>query len=279
MPTRPPRNEELGLLGRPAPERILNLNEDSRRAGQPVIVTEPIGGPWVNNRKWGDSFRSAFPAGAGQRNGVAALDFTPGPPRVYTVGMLRALTAIASGNCDVRAIITYGVGAVQNSLVCDWISGCHLSLLASYIKVDCITYAPDADAAYSVGATDYLDVSAAFGAGSHGHGPPITYTEPVRELAHSGNLHIIPPEFARAFTLRWYDQATGLVGNNRSETLTSVYAQCVGNGAVADLVSVDSCQFANNSDGMLLPGGTRAVNIVNSSGSTIEYIVQWLLSV
>lgn len=242
-----------------------------------AYIEEPHEGDWANNNEWGNSFSGLMPGAAGIQKNVAALNSTPGPPRVYTVQLFRNdINSLA--NSDVRAVVTYGVGAVNNSFLVDWLHGVQFSLVANYIRVDFVTYAPAAADPYSVTA-DPLLLAASFGAGSVPGRSIVTLTEPTVVIPGSGGTQSYPvPDFARAFLPSLVNVAAGF---NSPTVATSIFAICFSGGASLQLAARDLQIFNGGlaATGFPIPGGTSFVRIVNNSGLASQQVtMQWFLS-
>lgn len=247
---------------------------------EPVLILEPSKGDWLNNNNWGNSHRGPIPAAAGVEIGVAELRETPGPPRVYTVQLFRTIVHTDENNADVRAKVSYGVGGVRNSFQLDWVTGMQFSLLASYVKLDAVTYRPQEYNDYLASGSEQLTIAAAFGAGAIAHGPPILYTEPAFLLLAGGDRFIDVPQFARAVIVRTYKNGAIVTANNNPATTTNISLQFFAGDSTAALQAVDAQIFASAVDGIPLPGGTRQVDVVNLNTMGNDYFVsvQWVLS-
>lgn len=252
---------------------------------QPI---EPLKGYWIGNRMWGDQYQGPLPSAAGTTIGVTELPNTPGPPRVYSFQLFRNddPNPAVQANADVRAVITYGVGAKQNSFLCDWLHGVQVSLLASYCRVDALTYAPldptSTGYGYGVVGDSQIILGAALGAGTPANPIPLTYTEPAFDSVGAGSSNIFAvPDFARQVIVRGTPYTGG--GSNFQDPAVAsniLILFAAGSGRNIWIADASLSAGGNGSQGIVLPGGTRFIQILNNNGGPTgsrRISVTWLL--
>lgn len=110
-----------------------------------VHVLEPLEGDWQSNPSWGQSWTA--PAGVvglgaeGAVQPIGRLDRTPGPPKVYTISLLRFggwATGTPGDFPFLRARFTVGLGGQNRVFEIDWHHGTQISLPASTISVEAV---------------------------------------------------------------------------------------------------------------------------------------------
>lgn len=279
--------------------RPVQLDIDSQ--GKPlreIGIIEPLKGHWLNNNSWGDAYNGDFPLTYDKIIPIAELNDTPGPPRVYTVQLFRDMSAAEPLVAEVKARITYGVGAVRHTFDIDYLAGCQFSLVASYIKVEAITYSPVVNfnpaqplnylynPATAAGPTARLRIGASFGAYAVATQPKLTLSSAYDQSQATIAQYDIP-NFARAFIVRCSGvQAAGPnpVYGSVPTTLTGITAQ-ITNEVGAAYGIFDTCIFAGpaGTEGIPLPAGASRITvsaggIVAPAGNFSRY-VQWILAV
>lgn len=184
----------------------MGLLEDIARLvpGLRFRMVEPQSGHWSNNPAWGRNIVTRMPAVAGVAFSVGESPPSsfPGPPSMHTVQLFRGDTRTLT-NAEVKARVSYGVGGTNNEFFVDWATGAQFSLVASFVRIDAVTYNPNpiGGAVYN-GNNAELVLGATFGRGSLGHGPPLTLTEPLARIAPGNVLDLPVPDFARAVIVR-----------------------------------------------------------------------------
>lgn len=245
-----------------------------------VAVIEPDDGPWINNVNWGNQFKGQMPATAGEVRTVLKTGPLPGPPRLHTVQLFRDDTRSAQ-NADVRAKISYGVGGVNNSFLCDWVAGAQFGLVASDLQVDAVSMQPSLITPYDPSTAEII-LSATVGSGGVGHGPPIVLSEASQNLAAAASVDFDVPDFARAFTVRGIDTALG-AGVDRTNSnpafLTNVSASAFTVGAqILYFVDLQIFAGAAGAHGVPIPAGTSKIRILNQSANPWRISLSWMLS-
>jgi len=166
----------------------------------PLVETiESSRGPWQQAGKYGRAENYAFPRVLdGTPTLIFNMDRQPGPPRARTLHLFRSNALLAfTGNADVYAQITYGVGGVQNQAVLDWSRGGQISLVCDSVSVEAVAYAPQ-DQAYNPGAVGLRQILGAMLSheGTSQARPPTFTTEQVT-LSAGDNVSFVVPDFAR----------------------------------------------------------------------------------
>lgn len=266
-------------------------------------MVEPRSGYWTDNPAWGRTLQTVFPSAAGQQMSVASSDKFPGVPKMHTIQLWRGDDRSVR-NADVYARVSYGVGGSNNEFMLDWGAGAQFALVANSVRVDAVTYRPDGTQAYDGTGVPGVDpaplvIAATFGAGSIGHGPPLTLTEPNQEVSFAGGggipiaRNILVPDFARAFLVHSYNVgfagAATLRGNTDPNQPTYLSFQCTNN--IGSELAHGDCQVfagAAGAVGMPIPAGTMQIQIANETSlapaldpalnTNIRYTLQWVLS-
>ncbi len=169
-------------------------------AGLPLVQTiEPEKGPWSRAGAFGRLEKFDVPAAAGDITAIFSNDHIEGPPRARVVNLFRSDIELSHGaNSGFYARVTYGIGGVQNQFFCDWLAGGQFALVATTLRVEAVSYAPNAEAPYSH-ETGQVVLGAMLGIfGSPGGGAgPLTFTAPAVTLSHLETAIIAVPDFAR----------------------------------------------------------------------------------
>lgn len=228
-----------------------------------AVTIEPQAGPWKNNPAWGDRFRGPMPLEAGIQTQTFSGEQMPGPPRVQSVQLFRDDRPV-SQNCDFRAHVFYGIGAVQNEFFVDWLHGCQFSLVCNWVRVVAVTYAPNPAIPY-VGDDAQIEIAATVAEGAVSKGLPATFTE-SKEGSNPTAVSFESPDFAKRVIL-W--------GNNAGAAGT---VQFIGGGSFEPFVGTVASWTTTIQalGGLPLPGGVRRV-IWAPSGANEVLTVQWVL--
>jgi hypothetical protein len=267
----------LGCSESVAPEEVTmhhhpHLNPTYRADGiqvEPAVAIEPTGGPWKNNNNWGAKFEGPMPLQAGVRLSVFDGSQIPGPPRVQTIILARDPQSTPGDNADFRALIEYGVGGLVDNFVCDWTRGTQITLVANWVRVNAISYAPNSLAPYKAD-DGRVTISAGVAEGTARSASTVTLTDSLRELNDGGDEDIAVPDFARALAIKF--EFIGGVMPTPSDVGFSFQA---GTNPLARYTAEDmNLAFG----GVLIPGGSNFIRVKNNSGLTIRYAPMWVLS-
>lgn len=230
-----------------------------------ACAVEPVSGPWTNSPNWGNSFSGPIPASDNQVVSVVETADIPGPPRVLVVNLFRSDPAFpGSSNSQVRARITYGIGAKQNSFDCDWTQGAQLALVANYVRVNFVSYAPSSDAAYAQGSNKSIVLGAGLAVGNAAKTHALSYTYPMRILNNAPNpptfYDVLVPDFAQALVLHARKVGTNATAPAAGDL--TVQFRATASQVIAAWDGLRVQDFSG--EGLRLPGGTVFVRIQNS---------------
>jgi hypothetical protein len=240
-------------------------------AGLPLVETiEPEKGPWSRAGAFGRLEKFTVPDAAGVVTAVFSNDHIEGPPRARVINLFRSDIELTHGaNSNFYARITYGIGGVQNQFFCDWLAGGQLSLVATTLRVEAVTYAPNAEVAYSreSGQVVLGAMLGVFGSLQSGQAP-ITFTTQEVDLAASEVGTFLIPDFARRVIPQldlgsnaYSDCQLNLVGGNSFAT------RFHGANFTAELAR----------QGVTLPGPTTRVVFKNAGASGLSVAMQFQL--
>jgi hypothetical protein len=240
----------------------------------PAVTVEPTAGPWKRNFNWGGGFNGQIPVIAGSEFPLFSNEEIPGPPRVQSIVLGRTASSIPGFNADFRAKVTYGIGATTDGFLCDWTRGAQFSLVANWVRVDAVTYAPsNVDPYTPTNATGFANVviSAGIAEGTVQHSDaPLTFTAPLEEVAIGGTHFFDAPDFARAAYVNVRAVTPAVLP---SPTLI----QCLFTSGTVPLSVYTYEQISTFQRGVLIPGGTRLMTFFNGSGVAVRVSVQWVL--
>lgn len=232
-----------------------------------AVVIEPYVGPWKNSPDWGNQFDGPMPASANIVLPTFSGEKLPGPPRVQSIVLTRDPQSAPGTNADFRAQIDYSVGSLSDSFLCDWTRGQQFSLVANWVRVTAISYAPSTLVAYNA-QNGNVKIAAAIAEGAIQKTTPLTFTTPLFAMGNNTTVTISAPDFASAFFCKVIPAAP---------LPTPSLVKFAFIAGTASLAQYDSDYFANAPRGVLLPGGTRVVTITNTSGIAITLAPQWIL--
>ena len=244
-----------------------------------ACVIEPHKGPWTNSTNWGNSLQGPMPKSEGNVQSVFETADIPGAPRVLVVNLFRSDVQPSGGtfNAQIRARITYGIGAKQNEFDCDWTQGAQFALVANYVRVNAVSYAPSALLPYDVGAgataAQPITLGAGIALGNAAKHDGLSFTYPLDELSNVGPSHALydVPDFATTL----FFNATKNTG------LPLAVADCrivMFSGAV-QLQEWDGVRAQDfMSGGLRIPGGTTQVKVLNTGAAPILLAPQFGLS-
>jgi hypothetical protein len=213
----------------------------------------------VREGKFGrQSERAAFPSTEGEQIAIFSNDHLPGRPRPLGVHLYRtdAFTGLPF-NADVRARITYGCGGVQNVFDVDWLAGGQFSLTASGIRIEAITYRPDASSPYVSQPGDIIVLGALIGTVPAAQSRPITFTTPVQAMPAASSIVFPISDFARRVIPVIVDPAAGTPPNPANLTLRF-------NAGALTTIKALAMTAEILANGVTIPGGANAVAIENA---------------
>lgn len=230
-----------------------------------ATVIEPFKGPWTNSANWGNTYAGPIPVAEGSEQSIFETADIPGAPAVHVVNLFRS-DAVFTGstNSQVRARITYGIGARQNTFDCDWTQGAQFALVANYVRVNFVTYAPNADAAY-VGGGKPIVLGAGIARGNASKSHALSYTYPqltITNAAAPADRYIVEvPDFAQALVLH----ARDLAGAAPAAGAITVQFRATSSQIIAQWDGLRMQDFAG--EGLRIPGGTVEVRILNTTAA------------
>ena len=261
----------LCLLG--CTEAPMHFDPHKYKPPPNAVVIEPTGGPWKNSNRWGNSLKNvAMPLEANQTLAVFEGDDIPGPPRVQSILLSRAASSTVTSNADFRARIDYGIGGLNDFFLMDWTRGVQFSLVANWVRVTAITYAPKANAVYSGGGT--VTIGAAIAEGTIEKSEPATFTEGSTNIATLTSLDILTiPQFARSFIVHVSNE--GVPGPAPTPSGLIVIFTTSG----SQIVRYDSSALLNGGldTGIILPACIQTVKLENTSANLYRVVPIWRL--
>lgn len=159
-----------------------------------------VRGPWNSEQFWGQQFNGRLPD-EGELIPLLETPVLPGEPGVMTVNFFRSNRGVATEadptrNAELRCVVLYATGGIQNAVELDMISGVQFSVTASKLTLQLRTYNPAPDSSY---APYDLIAAALIGMGGAGNPLPPTFTTPFI-LSDAGALGftVDVPDFARS---------------------------------------------------------------------------------
>jgi hypothetical protein len=233
------------------------------------VVIEPSRGPWKNNIHWGNTVKQPMPASAGIEIPVFDGAEIVGPPRAQTIQLFRDDNR-AGQNSDYRAHVYYGTGAAQNEFFCDWAQGQQFTIVANWVRVNAISYAPLGFVPYnpSGGA---VAIGACIVEGTTAKGRPLTFTEQQQVVGNLDFTDGFPtPDFAKAVILHIENPGAvamqpGIPSNVDLLTFASL--------STYDRIDAVLCL----PDGVTVPAPIRSAAGFNHSGQQQAITLQWIL--
>jgi hypothetical protein len=237
---------------------LANQPKDTKKAATP----EP-----PNN--WGGRFAGATPA-LGSLVSLLSLPSMGVPPKPIGVQFWRstessAPTGGATGNADVRAVVTFSAGE-SRSLVfrCDWQGA--LLLHAQSVSIELESFNPDPVAAFEAFPVD-VAVALALGAPQPRQAPTLTYRPTA--VANAATREIEYPALAtRIGLLIKYGEP---VGSGADAPLGQIFLTfCDRLGTALAWIDSQNARDALFGDGVPLPAGTNRVVLSNRSGWAVD---------
>lgn len=235
---------------------------------QLLAFIAPTVGPWTQNPAYGQRFQGRLPV-EGDEIYLTSNDAVPGPPQPVAVNLFRSDRNAGLGvldNADVRAVVTYGAGGVNNTFLCDWVSGAQFALVANSVRVSARTYRPIPQEAYSVPAGSVV-LGCTFGVSGSAPTLPLTLTETVRLVSDEPQTLRIP-DFARGATFYYDDGSPTATWFARFQ-------------ASSGLMTFPGTRWAESwkSGGFPIPGGANQLILFQDSGATRNVTVVWSLGI
>lgn len=239
------------------------ISKGVRQGMSRVLMLEPQAGPWASENFWGDQRFAPLPATAG-----AIVEVLPkntrfyGPPHVHSVQLSRSDETVGN-NADMKARVTYGTGATENSFDCDWFHGQQFTLVANSVNVRAVSFAPVGWHAYDP-TLGSIALRAMVAKGSTNQGSqPLTYTEPQAFLDEAGGAHPIQDfpvhDFTKSFTVLLTNDTPG--GSNPA-TPTGVLIEILNGG---NILAVYDAQVCAGGRAVPLPGFATAIRLQNTN--------------
>jgi hypothetical protein len=212
-----------------------------------------------------------MPEAPGQVVSIVETAGLPGAPAVHVVNLFRSDAVFpGSSNSQIRARITSGIGAKQNTFDCDWTQGAQFALVANYVRVNFFSYAPSADSDYVRGSTKTIVLGAGIARGNAAKSHALSFTYPTLTVTNVHGVHtfydVLVPDFAQALVLHARNTAavspvTPLVAGDLTVEFRATSSEII---AVWDGVRVQDF----SGEGLRIPGGTVGVRIVNSAAAS-----------
>jgi hypothetical protein len=235
---RNPKGEGMPFADRARPAGVAELNGFALRPpaippdyvapprrSDPSQIIEPSEGWWTQAGAFGFRYQGQIPDLPGTIIPLTEQLRLPGPPRLWWIHWFRYSRSLVDeasanyGTWDLRGRVTYGVGGAQNIVEVDVAAGVQMAVVASSLKVDLITYAPeilsDGSAFYDPGDVGVV-AGAMFGDGSAGGAMPASFSTPSFEANGAGILAVdVPvPDFARSVVLHTNQDDPALLANS-----------------------------------------------------------------
>lgn len=113
-----------------------------------------------------------------------------------------------TSNCDVRALIRWGVGGASDVVVADWADGGIITVVADEVFVKALPFAPNLDAPFDSSGFETI-LTAAIGLTSTGVIPP-QHTSQTSVVAPGGTFSVAVPPFTRAISIMGADTVAPL---------------------------------------------------------------------
>jgi hypothetical protein len=255
------------LDGGYAPDPVPPGFVDPVPVGMPTVQTlEALDGPWSQAGKYGRSVSLPYPASPDETPQVIFSNDKLGLPRPRTLHLFRSDVEIpaSSANAAMRAVITYGVGGVQNQFVCDWCRGGQISLVCDSFRVEAQAYAPVGDIAYSAPSGTQILGCMISQTGSAPPRPP-TFTSQRFFIDNGDTLAVLVPDFAR-----WMYLLNSAATRNTTDEITLVSQKTT---AIARYPISDDLYLT----GIPLPGPVDQIEIKNNGGALAGYSVLFQL--
>jgi hypothetical protein len=173
--------------------------------------------------------------------------------------------SVAVSNADLYALITYGVGGIQNQFLCDWSRGGQFSLVLETVRVEAVPYLPQLGVPYLPPQGRQL-----LGCMLSHEGPsvarPVTFTSSAAGVASGGSVSFTVPDFAR-----WVYPTNVVLPAQPSTDTVEFLNQGV---TTLKLVRLDDAFLLR---GTPVPGGTSVITVHNNSGGFRAYGLQFEL--
>lgn len=240
--------------------------------GLPLVQTrETSDGPWRNAGTYGRQQSFAFPASVNADPiAVFSVDQQLGPPRPRTLHLFRSDGTLDTDfpvidNAEIYARITYGVSGITNQFLCDWTRGGQLALVCDSLRLEAIAYAPSTLAVYSPPTGTQL-IGAMLGETGAVPILPPTFTTSLVNLPASSDVAIVVPDFAR----KVYPVFT----NVPIPANVALLFYTLGEQVALGQFSLDQTTAIQ---GLVLPGGTSIVRVVNTSAGSVTFCLVFQL--
>lgn len=207
--------------------------------------------------------------------GQFELPSTVAQQATLTLGLTNLAPGFALGTGRIYAIIKYGVGTANQTVILDWAQGTSIALPCGKITVDAMEVdakgAPimPMPAGYVVNPAENIAVRVILTA-SLSVGDRSSLAAPT--LTQTINL-------AAGVTVPWQVPARGkrvLVGDPRGLLATDVQAFIVGSLSMNTFVLANAGDSAIRTDGVILPGFTDNVQLLSPGGFN-GIVLSWLL--
>jgi hypothetical protein len=246
-----------------------------------VASLEPRWGWWSESGAFGGRIQQQFPQVSGVELDVFSIDHAPGPPRPLAFNLFRSNLNLGGGggrggtNAEVYARITYGAGGVTHQFVMDATLGTQVSLVANAVRLSFVSYAPNADSAYSAPTEGEIILGATLGLGAVAPGGAATFTTQYVSVAAAAEQTYSVAPFARR-VLPFQPLVSAAELHNWQDLRLRF---CREGGATQSTVYLGEVGPALFTDGIQIPGGAFDVRLSNLSGAARSLGLIFLLGV
>lgn len=268
-----PPPEVVRLDGGYVPPFPVDLAPGPPRA--PLInAVEPTEGYWTLAGRFGQRFQDTLPDREGTIVPLLQNQRLPGPPSPWWVSFFRSDRNVldesggAPTNSEIRGVITYGAGGVQNQVLVDVISGIQFPIVCNTVQVDLLTYSPEADVPYSPMAL-IAGVTLGKGAGS-GALPPTFTTQVFRSDT------IAPFTYSQAFPVPDFARSVGVFSSDPAAVFTLTFRARSLN--IIKQVTTVSAPALQNEKGIPIPAGTNQIELDGGGASITRAGLQFFLA-
>jgi hypothetical protein len=238
----------------------------------PVQIIEPTSGWWRNAGKFGQRFQGRPPDIEGELIALTEQLELPGPPAPWWFNFFRYDRSlqdeiVTNGNWELRARLIYGVGGAQNVIETDLLQGMQFPVVCNSVTVQLRTYAPSANAPYSVTADAEVVAGVMFGKGAGNGALPVTWTTPFSEVQPAVNLELrFPiPDFARSLVV--HTDQTVQAGLD-----ATVIRFRNSNGVIKEMILGDAYAVLSQEKGIAIPGNANQVELTAATATNVSRV-------
>jgi hypothetical protein len=215
-----------------------------------------------NNPNWG--FSKTFDTTLPPLGTEIPLNRLSGEPPITHAVMLGLTANVGATNADLRAKVTFGIGAFTQVLLCDFANGSQFSLVASNIQVSAIPWLPAVGGGYNPTLSSPAIIGAGIVRGELTNTFPLTFTETTRTI--SAVTAYTRPQFGQRVRIYTAGSVAALAWTVSLES-----------SGGASYGFLDAVQFASGA-AVMLPGAADQITITPNVGPQ-TFCVQWELSI